>query len=174
VIEVEGAEVLATMTFPYTKTGERKFASIHSNPPGIPSDIPAMISKKLGRGTVIWSACPIENDTRRSHRKLLKNLIARYLDLGALTVRTNAPRQVELVTFKRADDTLISAVDLLCTDELLPVPKFTVEVKCEKPERVVRIGGKDRADAEIPFTWADVYVKFDVDSLVMFEMYRIK
>ncbi|MBO5219516.1 MAG: beta-galactosidase trimerization domain-containing protein, partial [Clostridia bacterium] len=174
VIEVEGAEVMATMTFPYTKTGERKFASIHSNPPGIPSDIPAMVAKKLGRGIVIWSACPIENDTRRSHRKLLKNLIARYIDLGALTVRTNAPRQVELVTFQRADDTLISAVDLLCTDELLTVPKFTVEVKCAKPERVVRIGGKDRADAEIPFTWADGYVKFDVDGLVMFDMYRIQ
>ena len=59
-------------------------------------------------------------------------------------------------------------------DELLPVPKFTVEVKCDKPARVVRIGGRDRADAEVPFTWADGYAKFDVDSLVMFEMYRIK
>ena len=173
-IEVEGAEVLATMTFPYTKTGERRFASIHSNPPGIPSDIPAMLTKKLGRGTVIWSACPIENDTRRSHRKLLKRLIAHCIDLNALSVRTNAPRQVELVTFRRENDTLISAVDLLCTDELLPVPKFTVEVKCTKPAKVVRIGGKDRADAEIPFTWADGYVKFDVNSFVMFEMYRIK
>jgi hypothetical protein len=110
---------------------------------------------------------------RRSHKKLIKALLAGHIDTAALTVLTNAPRQVELVTFKDGDTTLISAVDLLCTDELLKVNPFMVELRCEKPTHVIRIGGKDREDAEIPFTYADGYVKFTVEDLVMFEMYRI-
>ena len=174
VIEVEDAEILATMTMPYTKPTERRFASIHSNPPGIPTGIPALLAKKRGKGTVIWSAAPIENDNRRSHRKLLRAIIGRYLDLQSLSVRSDAPRQVELVTFRREQDTLISAVDLLCTDELLPVVDFTVSVRCDKPTRVIRIGGRGREDTEIPFVYEDGYAVFRVEDLVMFEMYRIE
>ncbi|MBR5871491.1 MAG: alpha-L-fucosidase [Clostridia bacterium] len=174
VIEVEDAQILATMTMPYTKPSERRFASIHSNPPGIPTDIPALLAKHRGKGIVIWCAAPIENDNRRSHRRLLLSIIERYVDLQALSVRSDAPRQVELVTFRRAHDTLVSAVDLLCTDELLPVPGFGVSVKCDAPSRIIRIGGRDRDDTEIPFTYRDGYAEFRVEDLVMFEMYRIE
>ena len=57
-ISVNDADVLATLTLPYTKPSEMRFASIHSNPPGIKTDIPALVRKKLGKGTVIWSAAP--------------------------------------------------------------------------------------------------------------------
>jgi hypothetical protein len=133
-----------------------------------------LLAKKRGKGTVIWSAAPIENDNRRSHRKLLRAIIGRYLDLQSLSVRSDTPRQVELVTFRREQDMLISAVDLLCTDELLPVVDFTVSVRCDNPSRVIRIGGRDGEDAEIPFTYEDGYATFYIENLVMFEMYRIE
>ena len=174
VISVKDADILATMTMPYTHPGERRFASIHSNPPGIPTDIPALLAKRRGRGVVIWSAAPIENDNRRAHRRLLLSLIGGYLDLQSLSIRTDAPRQVELVTFRREGDTLLSAVDLLCTDELLPVPGFCAAVRCDRPSRVVRIGGWDREDADLPFTYEDGYAVFRIENLVMFEMYRIE
>ena len=173
VISVEDADILAPLTLPYPVPGARQFASIHSNPPGIPTVIPALLAKKRGRGTVLWCAAPIECDDRRSHRRLLHALIGGYLDLSALTVTSTAPRQVELVTFRREDDLLVSAVDLLCTDELLPVPDFTVSVRCDMPARVIRLGGKDRADADIPFDYADGTVTFRVQGLVMFDMFRI-
>ena len=173
VLDVQDVTVLANMTMPYTKPTERRFASIHSNPPGISTEIPAIFEKKLGKGTAVWCAAPIENDMRRSHKKMIKALLAGHIDINALTIRTDAPRQVELVTFRDGNDTLISAVDLLCTDELLKVNPFTVELRCEKPAHVIRIGGMDREDAELPFTYADGYVKFTVEDLVMFEMYRI-
>ncbi|MBQ8641105.1 MAG: alpha-L-fucosidase [Clostridia bacterium] len=173
VLNVKDVTVLATMTMPYTKPTERRFASIHSNPPGIPTDIPALIEKKLGRGTVIWSAAPIENDGRRAYKNLIMALLEGHIDRNALTVRTTAPRQVELVTFRDGDTTLVSAVDLLCTDELLKVNPFAVEIRCEKPAYVVRLGGQNRADTEIPFTWENGYVRFMVDDLVMFDMYKI-
>lgn len=174
ILDVKDVTVLATMTLPYTKPTERRFASIHSNPPGNPTDIPALIVKNIGRGTVIWSAAPIENDSRRSHKKLILSLLNTYVDRAALTVRSDAPRQVELVTFRDGDTTLISAVDLLCTDELLTVNPFAVEIRCNEPSRVTRLGGRDRENTDISFRYEDGYVKFTVSDLVMFEMYEIR
>lgn len=174
ILSVDDVTVLATMMLPYTKPTEHRFASIHSNPPGIPTDIPALIVKSLGRGTVIWSAAPIENDSRRSHKKLILALLNTFVDRTMLTVCSNAPRQVELVTFRDGDTTLVSAVDLLCTDELLTVNPFTVEIRCGEPSRVTRLGGRDREDTDIPFRYEDGYVKFTVSDLVMFEMYKIR
>lgn len=174
ILDVTDVTVLATMTLPYTKPTERRFASIHSNPPGILTDIPALIVKNVGKGTVIWSAAPIENDSRRSHKKLIFTLLDAFIDRTMLNVRSDAPRQVELVTFRDGGTTLISAVDLLCTDELLTVNPFTVEIRCDEPSRVIRLGGRDREDTDIPFRYEDGYVKFTVNDLVMFEMYEIR
>lgn len=162
-------EVLATMTLPYTKPGEKRFASIHSNPPGIPTNTPAMLRKKLGKGTVIWSAAAIEYDDRQAHKNLLLSIVNDYLPTH--TMETTAPRQVELVTFRDGDEMLVSAVDLLCTEERLPIPPFTVSLHCDKqPTKVTRIG----TDEDVAFTWDEGTVRFAVDGLVMFDMYRIQ
>ncbi|MBQ8510489.1 MAG: hypothetical protein IJ493_11345 [Clostridia bacterium] len=79
IIEGGDYEVLATMKLPYTKAGERRFASIHSNPPGVLTDIPAVVTRTIGKGRVIWSAAPIENDNRRAHRELLLSLLSAYM-----------------------------------------------------------------------------------------------
>lgn len=173
ILEMDDVTVLATMTKPYTKPSERRFASIHTNPPGIPTDIPALVTRKIGKGTVIWSAAPIENDARRSHKKLIMALLDGFIGRDTLSVQTTAPRQVELVTFRDGSETFISAVDLLCTDELLMLQPFTVRVRCDKPEKILLLGGRDSEDREIPFTYEDGYARFTVGGLVMFAMYRI-
>lgn len=162
---------LAVMKLPYTKPGERRFASIHSNPPGILTGIPALIVSRFGDGQVIWSAAPIENDGRLSHKKLFAALVKRFM--GDATLITDAPRQVETVTFDAGDSLLVSAVDLLCTDELLPVRGFSLSLRCDNPSRVIRIGGKGREDRELSFDYSDGRVHFKADELVMFDMYRI-
>jgi len=174
ILDMQDVTVLATLTRPYTKPSERRFASIHSNPPGIPTDIPALVCKKLGNGTVIWSAAPLENDVRRSHKKLIMALLDGFVGLDSFSVQTTAPRQVELVTFRNGSETLVSAVDLLCTDEQLMLQPFTVRVRCDKPEKVVLLGGRDTDDREIPFTYEDGFVRFTVGGLVMFAMYKIQ
>jgi hypothetical protein len=159
---------LAVMKLPYTKTYERRFASIHSNPPGILTDIPALIVKKYGKGQVVWSAAPIENDSRLSHNKLFCNII---LSMITPSISSTAPRQVELTSFDTNEGIQICAVDLLCTDELLPIRKFTINVKCQKPVRVIKVDGYN--ETETPFSYSDGYLSFDVDNLIMFGMYRI-
>lgn len=165
-------ETLAVMKLPYTKLGEKRFASIHSNPPGILTEIPALIEKKVGAGRVIWSAAPIENDGRLSHNRLFCDLVINAI--GEPTLISDAPRQVELTSFDTEYGIQLCAVDLLCTDELLPVRDFRVTVSSDKPpKRVVRVGGRDSADAEIPFEYSDGRIIFRVDRLVMFEMFNI-
>ena len=174
IIEIWDAEILATLTLPYTKSSERRFASIHSNPPGISTDTPTLVKRSLGRGTVIWSAAPIECDTRRAHRGVLHALLSNAIGYGSLSVVSDAPRQVELVSFEREGDVLISAIDLLCTDELLPVRTFTVSVKCREPKRVIKLGGKNSTDTDIQFIYNGGRAQFEIDRLVMFDMYRVE
>lgn len=164
-------DVLATLTLPYTKANERRFASIHSNPPGIPTDIPGLVTRKLGAGRVIWCAAAFEGDERRAHKNLLTAIIHAYAP-RPFTLQSTAPRQVELVSFRGEGELLISAVDLLCTEELLPVPTFKIGALCPPAARVFRItdaGGEE----EIPSTHRDGRGEFGVESLVMFAMYRI-
>lgn len=171
-LETDGCETLAVMKLPYTKQHERRFASIHSDPPGILTDIPALVTKSFGKGRVIWSAAPIENDGRISHKKLFVSLILGYM--GEPVLQTDAPRQIELVSFRRSNDLLIGAIDLLCTDELIPVRSFSVSIVSPKPVKVIRLGGKDRPDAETAFSYKDGKTIFATDELVMFDMYRIE
>ncbi len=175
IVRIGDAEVLATVTLPYTKPSELRFASIHSNPPGIATEIPAIVRKKLGKGTVIWSAASIECDDRRSHQKLFHALLDSIVGYESLTVSSDAPRQIELVTFKRESDMLVSAVDLFCTDELLAVRDFTVSVRCDqKPKRIVRLAGKGHGDLDIPFEYSGERAVFKVSGLVMFDMFKIE
>ena len=103
---------------------------------------------------------------------LLMELLAAYA--RPLVQTTNAPRQVEVVTFRREEDILISAVDLFCTDELLPVRPFTVNYTLPAaPKKVIRLESREHGEEEIPFTYVDGKLTFDTAELVMFDMYRI-
>ena len=107
-------------------------------------------------------------------KKLMMALFDGFVGKNTLSVQTNAPRQVELVTFRDGAETFVSAVDLLCTDEQLMLQPFTVRVKCDKPEKVILLGGRDTTEREIPFTWENGYVRFTAGGLVMFAMYKIQ
>lgn len=54
VITSPDAKALAHIRYPYTKPGDREFAAIHSNPPDIKTDIPAVVYNRFGKGEVIW------------------------------------------------------------------------------------------------------------------------
>lgn len=172
-IAVADCEILGVMRPPYTKANERRFASIHSNPPGRLTDIPAVITKQVGKGRVIWSAAPIENDGRIGIKRVFMSLITKYL--CEPTIKSGAPCQVELVSFARGADILISAVDLLCSDELLPLGGFEISVKADsKPKRIIRLAGRDKPEREVEFEYSGGRVKFTTETLVMFDMYKIE
>ncbi|MDD5602489.1 MAG: alpha-L-fucosidase [Eubacteriales bacterium] len=163
--------ILAYIKLPYTVPGEKKFASIHSNPPGIMTEYPALIVRKCGKGTVIWSAAPIENDPRLAFRQIMINIFRMFVKPGDQTLSSSAPRQVEVVGFKTPDSYLVSAVDLLFSNEKLRLDGFDVSVKTgARPVSVKRIG-----DAKnMPFDYENGRAVFRTEPLMMFDMYEIK
>ena len=158
----------AYITLPYTARSDKKFASIHSDPPGIKTNHPALIIKSYGKGNVIWSAAPIETDNRIHYKRILMNLINLYLNEYSVT--STATKNVEIVSFKTDNGHLISAVDLLCNEELNAINPFTITVKCDKPSSIVKLPDKTPVD----FTYSDGKAVFGIDDLTMFGMYEIQ
>ena len=55
-----------------------RFASIHSNPPGIKTEIPALLYKEFGKGKVIWSALPIEAIEHYDYRRIFHESVKAF------------------------------------------------------------------------------------------------
>ena len=163
-------DVIATLNLPHTIRETEKFAAIHSNPPGHNTDIPALLLTNYGKGKVLWMGLPIEDlrvaeQYRRIYTKLLTNLLG-----YEPTVKTTAPIDVEVVAFKDGDDYTVSSVLLNDRDYARFVEPFTVSIKTDKkPAKLLQLP----EEKEIPFTYEDGYLTYDVPGLKMFDMKKI-
>ena len=171
--EIEGideSDVAAYFTLPYTKSTEHAFASIHSDPPGTPTDIPAVVCKKYGKGTVIWSSLPLECGETEEYSDILLSLLRRFADLSKPTFETDAPGNVEVTLFESEGEKLVNCTVLTTGYKAYPVSPFKVRVKCEAKPRAVTL----LPDAtEIEFKYKEGYVEFEASKLEIFDMYRI-
>lgn len=167
VVEPGFGEVIATLTFPYTKPDDVRFASIHSNPPGISSDIPAVTVNSYGAGKVIWSALPFEDIIYEEYRQVFLNLL--HIDgKPDYFFTSDAPGHVELTAFRNDNRVTLHAVALdeeAVTTDVLP---FTVRVKAEAKAVKLLPDGQ-----EIPFTVEAGCTVFRTRQLHIFDMYAI-
>ena len=171
IVEFEDDEFAAAcITLPYTARSEQKFASIHSDPPGIRTNFPALAIKKYGKGNVIWSAAPIELVDKPQCKKTIMNLLEMFVRKNDLTLCANTSKNVEIIAFATDGGYLVSAVDLKCTEELLPVRSFDIRLKTGKRVKsVVKL--PDFTPVE--FEYSDGRVIFSTGELTMFAMYKI-
>lgn len=168
---IDPRDVIATLAFPYTVPSHRKFASIHSNPPGPVTDIPAMIMRSYGKGRVIWSAAPLEYETVVDYRKIILNLLHELLPEKNLSLRSNAPRNVEIVLFENpGEDILVHVVHLSEEAEIPRVGGFEIRIKSgAKPREVLLLPDLH----PVEFTHDEGEVRFTTRELHIFDMYRI-
>lgn len=162
--------VAARVVLPFVPSGTKECASIHSNPPGEPTDMPALIIKPYGKGNVIWSAAPIENEEILDYGLIMKNLVTCYAG-GEISLKTTAAPKVETVTFKSEDCIRVSAVSLEDSDVATTYPEFDVSVKTDKAASEVVLL-PDRTP--IPFTDENGWVSFKARPLHIFDMYEIR
>jgi hypothetical protein len=128
-------EVLAKITLPYTKPEERRYAAIHSNPPGIETDYPSVVRKRIGKGEVVWSAAPLENEERAAYRTIFLKLLGLLIGENR-SVKTDAPECVEIVTMSGGGRALVSCINLNSEFPNLRCD-FTMEIKLNfRPSRV--------------------------------------
>ena len=159
---------LATVVLPYTGVFENRFASIHSNPPGIPTSYPAIVEGTYGKGKFIWLAPVAEMETEYEHGKLLCDLILRLM--GEPTVKTTAPADVEIVTFREGKEYLCSAAQL--SDDYIAREIYPFEIS-------LAVEGKVRSvlllpdESPIEFCQEGDTVTFAVKDFRIFEMFKI-
>lgn len=161
-------DAIATITFPYTDGNEIRFASIHSDPPGRSSDIPAVILKKYGKGTVIWSALPIEGIQMEEYRKIFLSLL--LYEKKDYRFSSNAPTNVEITAFETNEDICLNTVMLSDETESSAVSPFTIKVYTKNPPQQVLLLSKNKP---VPFTFADGFTTFRTHRFRIFEEYQI-
>jgi len=162
------AEILATAELPRTVPEDNfRFASIHSNPPWEVTEIPAIVKRKVGKGTVIWCAAAIEKDDRKAFGNAFLNLINEMTG-GDYTVGAKASKNVETVTFRTENAFYLSAVSLSADRDCIYPVEITVKTE-RKPVSVRELSG----EKEIPFNYADGKVTFK-DEINLHSSYEIK
>lgn len=162
--------VIATLTLPYTPQDIVTFASIHSNPPGIRTKIPAVAFTSYGKGKVLWSALPIESmDTPYQYSEVFLNLLQHTFGISQ-TVCSDAPEDVELVAFKNDTEMTVSAVQLCTGQHARRVEPFTVHVRSEKaPQTVLQLPEETACD----FHYENGMITYSIPQLAMIDMKKI-
>ncbi len=161
------AEVIATIALPYTKPDDVRYAAIHSDPPDAPSEFPAVTVNAFGKGTVIWSALPIESMPYAQYRQIFLNLL--HLNgKPDYFFSTEGPAKVEITAFKNANSITINAAVLDEEAVSTPVSPFFIKVRaCAKSVKRLPRG------ENIPFKVENGYTVFKLRRLHIFDMYEI-
>ena len=162
--------VIAKITLPYTNQSTTEFVSIHSNPPGIKTDIPAMAMTKYGNGVVLWSAVSIESIKLYDHKRIFLNLLRSALGFVS-TVVSDAPKDVEITAFEAQDHLLINTVLLNDDYKARKVEDFYISIKSEKQPKTVTILPNCE---ELSFTYENGAITFESKDLDVFKMYKIQ
>ena len=168
--KVRNGQTLAFLTLPYTRPDEIRFASIHSNPPGVATDYPAMIEGSYGKGRFIWSALPIESEDMEEYRSIFVGCIRRLLGDESFSFVTDAPEDVEITMFEDEGAFYVNATHL---DERAVMPtlgSFEIGIKWQGDVKAVELLPTKEP---IAFERRGEYVYFKTAPLHVFDMYRV-
>ena len=162
--------VVATITLPFTAQDTHKFVSIHSNPPGVATKLPAMAVAEYGMGKVFWSALPIEEMEAYQYRTIFLKLLEQFFSFRR-TIQTDALKDIEITCFNVQDGLYVNVVLLNEEDKARSVDDFKIRIRCSKmPKRILLLpDGK-----EVEYTYRDGIVEFTVENLRIFAMYRLE
>jgi len=166
-------EVMATIMLPHTNPDDpSKFVSIHSNPPGVPTDHPAIVCKKFGEGRIVWSSASIEKYATQSlkHRLIFTHII-KSLARNAFSFEAAAPGCVEIVLFHKPEEKrfMISLVNFQSEIGMpnIPVNNIVLKVKTRgRPLKVTLLPD----ETAIPFTQDGEYANIKVPTLQTYRM----
>lgn len=166
-----GAEILGTLTLPYTDPADpRNFTSIHNNPPGVSTNNPAIVVHRFGEGKAIYTSGELE--IVPAHRDLFIRLLRSQWN-GYL-FQADAPGVVEVTAFHQGEKQryLLSLVNFQSELPNVPVDGITVQVRLDGKtcERVLELP----QEQAVAFSVADGYVQFTPSRLDTLGMYTIE
>ena len=174
IVKVEEAcQVLATVTLPYTAPTDEKFASMLTNPPGKPTNYPALVLHPYGKGKVLYSSGVIEIWNYDTQTQIVARLI-QSLASRSWCVETDAPKAVDITLFHQPERNryVLNLLNYQC--ELPNLPVYNIQLK-------VRMDGRHPCKVRVlpegdvlEYQSADDQVIFVLPKLVNFCMIAIE
>jgi len=129
-------EVIATISLPYTNPSDpTRFASIHSDPPGISTEYPAIVRRRFGKGEVVWVAGPLEGVDFDPHRELFIKLIKSLVREG-FSFEVDAPKSVEVTMFHQEEAGRYIVNFLNFQHELPNIPIFNIRFGIKTRDKI--------------------------------------
>ena len=163
----DASEVLATLTLPYTVPNTPEFSAIHSNPPGIRTNRPAVLRRKVGKGTVIYVPAPIEMSrpylSRRVVARLLKSLA------GTPVVRSDAPKMAETLSWEKDGRLYVALLNEQEEPPVIPINDIRLSVSGKVTAAVSLTEGR-----ELPVELSEGESVIRIPRLGVFELLELR
>lgn len=163
--------VLATIGVPYTDPLDpTKFATIHANPPGYNTGVPAIVHARHGKGEVIWSAVPLEErDSAYETNCAMFARLVRKLAAKPFAFQSSSSPYVDITLFPQPEKSafLVNFVNLQEHMPVIPVVNFTVSIQVgDKQVKKVCLLPDEK---ELAFSVRDGTVQFTIEQLRIYE-----
>ena len=142
---------------------------MHSDPPGIATDYPAMMEAEVGKGKIIWVCAPFENTSLTQPRKVFTSFVKKYVPEMSFA-SDDTPYVVEYQLWEDEEGKYLSAINLQYADEVLPVFDFNICIRTEKPAKITRVSD----GREMGFEYSDGKLVLHIDRLDLYEMFDIQ
>ncbi|MCE5258924.1 MAG: alpha-L-fucosidase [Chloroflexi bacterium] len=165
-----GTQILGRLTLPYTLPSDpRRFASIHSNPPGIATGYPALVLHTYGKGQACYSAMALEG--AEMHRDIIANIVRMLA--APFSVRAEAPKAVEVTTYHQPDNQryIVSLVNF--QKELPNIPVNDIKVAVSLGGHTIKQLLLLPAAQSWPYTVENGYAIFTAPTLETLAMFAL-
>jgi hypothetical protein len=168
-----GAEILATITLPFTDPKGTRYASILTDPPGASTSYPAIVLNRYGKGKVIYAAGTLETWEHDSQRPIFINLL-RLLATRPFAIESNAPKSVEMMLYDQPehDRCVLNVLNFQAELPNIPVEGTSVQVNLlgNSPQRAALMPG----GAELSSTIQEACIEFVLPRLETFALVTIE
>ncbi|MEG0692990.1 MAG: family 10 glycosylhydrolase, partial [Oscillospiraceae bacterium] len=162
------AQILATLTYPYTKRSDKDFSAIHSDPPGIHTDMPAVLLKNVGKGRVLWAVAPLELTKAHFCRQTIYRLISSLLKTREFI--SNAPDFVEIVGWKKNDKRYFSAINQQIKSPVYPITDIHITL----PYQCKAVNLLTPSEGELSTNFADGKTTINLPKLDIFHIIEVE
>ncbi|MBN2452081.1 MAG: alpha-L-fucosidase [Lentisphaeria bacterium] len=150
-VEATTARVLAYINEPLFDPDAERYASIHSNPPGVDTPFAGLTRNRFGKGSCVYLAPPLLSLQQDAQQSFAARLFAEFAP-GTVVLGTNAPPAVE-VTVLRSTTARSWFLGLMNYQRDLPnVPVHGLRVTVSLPEEGLPVAVRRISDGA-PAEW---------------------
>jgi hypothetical protein len=134
-VKAKGAKLIAKIAEPLFDLDSEKYASIHSNPPGVITDYAGLTVNKYGKGKCLYLSSPVFSIRQNAQQMFGTWLFSEYSP-SSLVIETNAPACVEITLLKSTTKNAYIAGFVNYQNELPNVPVRDLYAKIRLPDGV--------------------------------------